>query len=206
MTWHAWVRPATLSRARCRAARTPGLSSARSIHGAAARDSLFPRADAYLRQAIAAWLAEPDGAEPDGAADSPGPDRGRTRADLERRATILRGVITKGLVLVTIRLDTKEDAQAIVETLNARGTPLTAMDLVKNFLLQGLDSHARSTEELYERYWSPFETPFWEEEIGVGRTMQVRSVAFLNWWLTARTRTDPRPRHLRRLQAPHPRH
>lgn len=60
------------------------------------------------------------------------------------------------------------------------------MDLVNNFLLQGLDPHAPSTLELYDRYRRPFEAPYWEAEIGVGRIRQVRSVGFLSWWLTAR--------------------
>jgi hypothetical protein len=43
------------------------------------------------------------------------------------------------LQLEVIQLEADEDSQEIFETLNARDTPLTAADLIKNFVFQRLD-------------------------------------------------------------------
>ena len=48
-------------------------------------------------------------------------------------------MLLNGLQLVVIQLEADEDSQEIFETLNARGTPLTAADLIKNFVFQRLD-------------------------------------------------------------------
>ena len=66
------------------------------------------------------------------------------------------------LQLVVIELQPDEDAQEIFETLNARGTPLTAADLIKNFVFQRLDATPAEAEKAYHQYWEAFETPFWE--------------------------------------------
>lgn len=147
----------------------------------AAADSLLARAHDYFTARFEEFI---DGdATPTGATSPTSPPA----VAADERARTLLDALTRGLRMVVIRLTAEDDAQAIFETLNAPGTPLTAMDLVKNFLLQGLDPHSPSTLELYDRYWRPFEAAYWEAEIGVGRTRQVRSVAFLGWWLTART-------------------
>lgn len=152
----------------------------------AAAGSLLARAHDFCTSRFKEFID--GGAAPTGTTSTAAPDT----ADADERARTLLDALTRGLRMVVIRLTAEDDAQAIFETLNARGTPLTAMDLVKNFLLQGLDPHSPSTLELYDRYWRPFESPYWEAEIGVGRTRQVRSVAFLSWWLTAHTgRTLP---------------
>ncbi|MBO3725061.1 DUF262 domain-containing protein [Actinomyces bowdenii] len=145
-----------------------------------ARASRFARADLYFRTVINDWLlSSPQDAMSSGQEE--------TSPELAARATAVTGAAARGLRIVSIRLSPWEDAQSIFETLNARGTPLTAMDLVKNFLLQSLDPHSPSTQSIYERHWGHFETEFWQQRSGFGETQQPRSVAFLNWWLTART-------------------
>jgi len=98
--------------------------------------------------------------------------------------------VTTRLQIASIHLDATEDAQEIFETLNARGTPLTAADLVKNFVFQRLGTSPEETERAYDRYWREFETPFWEKEVQTGRITYVRSSLFLGQWLTARTLED----------------
>ena len=49
-----------------------------------------------------------------------------------RRAEALESAVRMYLNLVVIDLSTDDDPQAIFETLNARGTPLTPADLIKN--------------------------------------------------------------------------
>ncbi|QHC68924.1 DUF262 domain-containing protein (plasmid) [Rathayibacter sp. VKM Ac-2759] len=121
----------------------------------------------YFTDAIATWLD---------AAENP-----------QRAARTLVAAITTKLQLVVIQLQADEDAQEIFETLNARGTPLSAADLIKNFVFQRLNASAAATEQAYQQWWAQFETPFWETEVRAGRLIYTRSSLFLTQWLTART-------------------
>jgi len=108
--------------------------------------------------------------------------------DAQQQAALLVGAVTERLEIASIRLDANEDAQAIFETLNARGTPLSAADLIKNFIFQQIDS--RDAESAYFASWAEFETPWWEAEITSGRIKNPRASLFLWQWLIARTLTD----------------
>lgn len=107
--------------------------------------------------------------------------------DSTRRANALVAAVSRYLELVVIDLQADEDAQEIFETLNARGTPLTAADLIKNFVFQRLQLDDVLTEKAYQDYWQRFETPFWETEIAVGRVIYSRSSLFFTQWLVAMT-------------------
>lgn len=106
------------------------------------------------------------------------------------RARMLVPAILNRLEIASIRLDANEDAQAIFETLNARGTPLSAADLIKNFVFQNLEATPAEAERAYLSYWAEFETPWWEEQITTGRITNSRSSLFLWQWLTARTLSE----------------
>lgn len=108
--------------------------------------------------------------------------------DAEKRARMLVATVTDRLEIASISLDSNEDAQAIFETLNARGTPLSAADLIKNFVFQQVAG--AKAEQAYLSYWADFETPWWETEITTGRVKHSRSSLFLWQWLVARTLND----------------
>jgi uncharacterized protein with ParB-like and HNH nuclease domain len=55
--------------------------------------------------------------------------------------------------LVVITLDEGDDAQVIFETLNSRGEPLLAMDLVRNDVFHRAAALNEDTEELFETKW-----------------------------------------------------
>jgi len=110
--------------------------------------------------------------------------------DRRKRSEALVNVVTTLLMIVVIDLQQDEDAQEIFETLNARGTPLTAADLIKNFVFQRLNATSEESESAYHLYWEDFETPFWEKEISAGRLFHSRSSLFLNQWLIAQTAKD----------------
>lgn len=129
-------------------------------------DSRMTQAHQFFSEAFAAWLQA-------------GP--------AEARAEALTHVLLNGLQLVVIQLEADEDSQEIFETLNARGTPLTAADLIKNFVFQRLDLPPTESEAAYEKHWKLFETAFWEKEVGAGRNAMARSSLFLNQWLIAQT-------------------
>jgi hypothetical protein len=132
----------------------------------ASSDSRMTKAHRFFADSVASWL---------------GTD------DASLRASHLSAVITNQLQLVAIELQYDEDAQEIFETLNARGTPLTPADLIKNFVFQRLDASPADTERAYQLNWAEFETPFWEQDVQTGRVSYSRSSLFLNQWLIATT-------------------
>jgi hypothetical protein len=110
-----------------------------------------------------------------------GPERAVDRVSaLERSARDL-------LQMVVIQLDADENAQEIFETLNARGSLLTAADLIKNFIFQRLLEEGADVEKIYHAYWQEYETAFWEREVYSGTTKYQVSSLFLNHWLNAHT-------------------
>ncbi len=123
------------------------------------------RAHEYFTDAVTEWLSPAT----EGASE---------------RAQTLTGVLTRGLQLVAINLTVNENSQEIFETLNARGTPLTAADLIRNFVFQRLAAEGADTRSHLDDW--PFETEFWEQEISVGRYSTQRSSLFFNQWLIAR--------------------
>lgn len=106
---------------------------------------------------------------------------------LPSRAVALETVVRDRLQMVVIDLAADENAQEIFETLNARGAPLSAADLIKNFVFQRLLESSTNVEHAYQKHWKEFETGFWEKEISVGRLFHPRSAIFLNHLLIART-------------------
>lgn len=137
-------------------------------------DSQIVAAHHYFSTVVGQWLGVPDA------------------EDYTAKAKELTNVLLDGLQLVSIELEAAENSQEIFETLNARGTPLTAADLVRNFVFQRLDGEGGDTKKAYREDW-PFETKFWMREVSVGRNLVSRSSLFLNQWLVARTGEEVSP-------------
>jgi hypothetical protein len=104
-------------------------------------------------------------------------------SEYARRLEGLSTAIWKRLVLVTIDLDPGDNAQIIFETLNARGTPLLAGDLIKNHLFQTAVLQGEEIDPLYEEHWSVLDTDWWRDEVQQGRLKRPRLDIFLNHWL-----------------------
>lgn len=63
------------------------------------------------------------------------------------------------LQIVNITLDrTKDDAQAIFESLNSTGKELSESDLIRNYVLMGLEPQEQ--KYIYDHYWRPMELLF----------------------------------------------
>lgn len=90
------------------------------------------------------------------------------------------------LRLVVIDLEPGDNAQVIFETLNHRGTPLLAADLVKNLVFQLAQARALDAEALYQKYWKPLDSDSWRQPVAQGRLYRPRIDVFLNHWLTMR--------------------
>lgn len=103
------------------------------------------------------------------------------------RAAALVATLTQGLQLVVIALAENEPSQEIFETLNARGTPLTAADLVKNYIFQQVVREGGSAHAAFHEHWQALEKPFWTREVRIGRYSLERLSLFLNHWLVAQT-------------------
>lgn len=76
--------------------------------------------------------------------------------DKEFELEKLRGIIINNLILVNIDVDKDENPYLIFESLNAKGTPLTQADLIRNYIFMKIDSEEKQ-KELYKDFWRPME-------------------------------------------------
>lgn len=109
--------------------------------------------------------------------------------DREFQFQALETVVRSQLKIVWIDLDPQDNAQVIFETLNDRGSPLNAIDLVKNFVFQH-EQGGDAAEDLYEQHWVWIEDDWWQEKIRLGRLDRVRADVFLQHWLQMRLGTE----------------
>jgi hypothetical protein len=137
--------------------------------------SLLARAHRFFAERVSSWLAS----------DSD--------IAVAQRAKTLTAAMTTGLQLVVIDLRAEENSQEIFETLNARGTPLTAADLIKNFVFQRLATEGVDAHHAYAELW-PFDSDYWEKEVSVGRYPISRGSLFLNQWLISRVGEEIGPK------------
>ncbi|MGH3503296.1 MAG: DUF262 domain-containing protein [Nocardioidaceae bacterium] len=128
----------------------------------------------YFRKCAATYLADKE--DDDGKDDT-----------LDSRADRLRITLAALLKVVSITLDQDDNAQVIFETLNARGTPLLSLDLVKNAAFRQAASQGRDTDYLYEHVWQPeLDRDYWRQERRQGRLNRPIGELFLMHWLTMR--------------------
>jgi hypothetical protein len=115
------------------------------------------------------------------------------------RLKALKRTLERRIHLVSIELDSNEDPQAIFETLNARGVPLLASDLLRNYIFQRAGQPGLA-EKLHAAYWHRFEIPeneqspegarFWEVEERQGRLSRARLDLFVQHFLSMKTGTE----------------
>jgi len=99
--------------------------------------------------------------------------------------TICRGLAK--LIIVDISLDRSQDnPQLIFESLNSTGLELSQADLIRNFILMGLEPELQS--RLYSQYWRPM-----EEDFGQGG-YSLYFDGFMRHYLTVKTGDIPRER------------
>ena len=80
-------------------------------------------------------------------------------SDLE---PLIRGLMN--LMIVDIALESQDNPQLIFESMNSTGRELTPGDLIRNFLLMGLNP--QDQERLYKYHWRPMEEAFGQEAYG----------------------------------------
>jgi len=89
------------------------------------------------------------------------------------------------LVVVDIALNRDQDnPQLIFESMNSTGRELSQADLIRNFILMGLEPVLQT--RLYEQFWRPMELAFGQEAYGT------HFDAFMRHYLTVKTGDIPR--------------
>ena len=110
------------------------------------------------------------------------------QSDAEGWQTRLSGLseaVLNHFSIVVISIDERDDAQTIFSTLNARGKPLMAMDLIRNDIFQRAALTKENAEVLFDKKWSEFEDPFWDTPEVQGRLTRKRIESFLGSVLAA---------------------
>jgi hypothetical protein len=106
------------------------------------------------------------------------------------RLSVLAQVLQQHLQIVAINLSASDDDQLIFETLNDRGTPLLAADLIKNYLFQRCEEIGADVDTWSETYWQDFDEDWWRDQVAQGRLYRSRIDLFLQYWLTMRLRDE----------------
>lgn len=105
---------------------------------------------------------------------------------VERLEALLNAVLDR-LKLVVISLGENDDAQVIFETLNSKGEPLLAMDLVRNNIFHRAEKQGAKVEDLYRRLWDPLDDTWWRQAAPNARPTRPRIDHFLAHTLAAET-------------------
>lgn len=104
-------------------------------------------------------------------------------ANANELPTLCKGIAK--LVVVDIALNRVQDnPQLIFESMNSTGRELSQADLIRNFVLMGLEPKLQT--RLYEQYWRPMELDFGQEAYGT------HFDAFMRHYLTVMTGEIPR--------------
>jgi hypothetical protein len=112
-------------------------------------------------------------------------DEAAARELAEARMEALLQAVLEQMKLVVINLGEGDDAQVIFETLNSKGEPLLAMDLVRNNIFQRAEKQSLETETLYNELWGPFDEPWWKSDAPFARPRRPRIDHFLAHVLAA---------------------
>ena len=78
-------------------------------------------------------------------------------------ASLCKGIAKLFIVDVSLSRD-QDNPQLIFESMNSTGRELSQADLIRNFVLMGLDPELQT--QLYEDYWRPMEVEFGQEAYG----------------------------------------
>lgn len=138
----------------------------------------------HFAQFGSAELAEGDEAEVE--SETIADETDTQEAAQERLEAMLTALLNR-MKLVVITLGEDDDAQVIFESLNSKGEPLLAMDLVRNNIFYRAEKEEAEVEELYSQLWDPFDHSWWKESAPFARPTRPRIDHFLTHVLAAET-------------------
>lgn len=115
-----------------------------------------------------------------------------------KRAQALYMALAENVQIMTLQLDAEDDSQVIFETLNARGEPLLASDLIRNFVFLQAARDGMPVSALYAKFWSQFDLAaggmgvtsnrYWAEKERQGRLTHPRIDLFFYSYTVLRSR------------------
>lgn len=164
------------------------------------KNTPFPAFRAYIL--FNKWIEEfllngPSDEDPqdDETNEPPKSSGGDTETIITRLEALLNAVLER-LKLVVISLGENDDAQVIFESLNSKGEPLLAMDLVRNNIFHRAEKQIGTVETLYKKLWDPLDDAWWREPAPNARPTRPRIDHFLAHTLAAETGTKISMREL----------
>jgi uncharacterized protein with ParB-like and HNH nuclease domain/predicted transport protein len=98
-------------------------------------------------------------------------------------SSLCKGLAKLAIVDISLSRD-QDNPQLIFESMNSTGRELTQADLIRNFILMGLEPDLQT--RLYEQYWRPMETDFGQE------AYTTHFDGFMRHFLTVKTGEIPR--------------
>ncbi|WP_291551662.1 DUF262 domain-containing protein [Comamonas sp. SCN 65-56] len=115
-----------------------------------------------------------------------------------QRAQALYMALAENVQIMTLQLEAEDDPQVIFETLNARGEPLLASDLIRNFVFLQAARDGKPVSALYTKFWSQFDLAadgkgvtsnrYWVEKERQGRLTYPRIDLFFYSYTVLRSR------------------
>ena len=97
--------------------------------------------------------------------------------------TVCKGLAKLMIVDISLNRD-QDNPQLIFESMNSTGRELSQADLIRNFILMGLEPQSQT--RLYEQYWRPMEVDFGQEGYGT------QFDSFMRHYLTVKTGEIPK--------------
>jgi hypothetical protein len=123
------------------------------------------------------------------------------------RAEMLFMALQEQVQIMTLTLETEDDPQVIFETLNARGEPLLASDLIRNFVFLEAARRGQEVDSLYQQHWQGFDEQrdqndvvtanrYWRERERQGRITYPRIDLFFFHYTILRRRQETMVSHV----------
>lgn len=123
------------------------------------------------------------------------------------RSEILYTTLSENIQLMTLSLDAEDDPQVIFETLNARGEPLLASDLIRNLVFLEAARDGKDVTTLYDTYWKRFDEQsddkkvvranrYWREKERQGRLTYPRIDLFFFHYTILRSQHETLATHV----------
>jgi len=105
----------------------------------------------------------------------------------EDAAFALLQALQQDFCVVEIALSEGDDSQEIFYSLNSQGRPLSQSDLLRSLIFMRAEKERQNRDQIFDQYWSKFETPFWSSEIKRGGRTYSRLDMALRYFLMTKT-------------------
>ncbi|PVY89316.1 uncharacterized protein DUF1524 [Acidovorax sp. 99] len=108
-------------------------------------------------------------------------------SDAETVAFNLLQAVQEDFSVVEITLSDGDDSQEIFYSLNSQGRPLSQSDLLRSLIFMRAEKEKQNRDQIFDEYWSKFETPFWSLEVKRAGRSYSRLDLGLRYFLIAKT-------------------